>query len=151
MRTRYRSRRIMDGCRISSSKRSAELNRAKARAQGMKSIDPLLEAWRQTLRRAKQAPAIFNTCGHVLRTFNDIEDRTRAFEPELETFIPGSVIAIQIGNHEDWPSILIASLRRRLVVLPLEQSISDQQRDAALEICRAKAVVSAVPSGSAPN
>jgi long-chain acyl-CoA synthetase len=116
----------------------------------MKSNDPLLEAWRQT-RRANQEPAIFNTCGHVLRTFNDIENRARAFEPELETFTPGSVIAIQIGNHEDWPSILIASLRRRLVVLPLEQSISDQQRDAALEICRAKAVVSAVLSGSAPK
>jgi len=117
----------------------------------MKSTDPLLEAWRQTLRRAKQAPAILNTSGRALRTFNDIEERARAFETKLETFTPGSVIAVQVGNHEDWPSILIASLGRRLVVLPLEQSISDQQCDAALEICRAKAVVSALPSGSAPK
>src|SRR5207344_2737417 len=63
----------------------------------------------------------------------------------------GSVIAIQIGNHEDWPSILIACLRRQLVVLPLEQSMNDQQRDAALEICRANAVVSAVLSGEPPR
>ncbi len=70
--------------------------------------------------------------------------RARDFERKIETFKAGSVIAIQIGNHEDWASILIACLRRRLVVLPLEQSISDQQRDAALEICSARAVVSAV-------
>src|SRR4029077_2456055 len=57
----------------------------------------------------------------------------------------------QVGNHEDWPSLLIACLRRQVVVLPLEQSISDQQRDAALVLCRASAVVSAVPSGDSPQ
>ncbi len=117
----------------------------------MKSTDPLLQAWRKTLRRAKEAPAILNTYGHVLRQFTDVEERARDFERKLEAFTRGSVIAIQIGNHEDWPSILIACLRRRLVVLPLEQSINDQQRDAALEICKARAVVSAVPSGNAPK
>ena len=117
----------------------------------MKSIDPLLNAWRQTLRRAKDGPAIVNTCGEVLRKFADVEKRAADFEPNIEMFSPGSVIAIQIGNHEDWPSILIACLRRQVVVLPLEQSMNDQQRDAALEICRAKAVVSAVPSGDAPT
>src|SRR5436189_919980 len=63
----------------------------------------------------------------------------------------GSVIAIQIGNHEDWPSILIACLRKRLVVLPLEQSIRDQERDAAREVCQARSVVSAIPSGNSPE
>jgi acyl-CoA synthetase (AMP-forming)/AMP-acid ligase II len=117
----------------------------------MKSTDPLLNAWRQTLSRAKDGPAIVNTCGKGLRKFADVEKRACDFEPNVEMFSPGSVIAIQIGNHEDWPSILIACLRRRLVVLPLEQSMNDQQRDAALELCNATAVVSAVPSGDAPR
>jgi long-chain acyl-CoA synthetase len=117
----------------------------------MKSTDPLLNAWRQTLRRAKDEPAIVNTCGGVLRKFAEVEKRACDFEPNVEMFSPGSVIAVQIGNHEDWPSILIACLRRHLVVLPLEQSMNDQQRDAALEICRAKAVVSAVLSGDSPK
>ena len=117
----------------------------------MKSTDPLLNAWRQTLRRAKDGRAIVNTRGEVLRNFADVEKRARGFEPNVEMFSPGSVIAIQIGNHEDWPSILIACLRKHLVVLPLEQSISDQQRDAALELCNATAVVSAVPSGDSPK
>jgi long-chain acyl-CoA synthetase len=117
----------------------------------MKSTDPLLNSWQQTLRRAKGGPAILNTYGKVLRKFSDIEERARDFEPNLEMFSPGSVVAIQIGNHEDWPSILIACLRRHLVVLPLEQSINEQQRDAALEICRAKAVVSTLPSGESPK
>src|SRR6267143_6953187 len=128
-----------------------KLNLAKPRAQGMKSIDPLLDGWQQTLRSAKDRPAILNSHGEVLRKFRDIDERARDFEAKLEMFRAGSVIAIQVGNHEDWPSLLIACLRRQVVVLPLEQSISDQQRDAALVLCRASAVVSAVPSGDSPQ
>jgi long-chain acyl-CoA synthetase len=116
----------------------------------MKSSDALLAAWHRTLGRAKDSPAILNTHGEVVRKFSEIDARAGDFESKIETFQAGSVIAIQIGNHEDWASILIACLRRRLVVLPLEQSISDQQRDAALEICQAGALVSAVPSGNSP-
>ena len=114
----------------------------------MKLNDALLAAWRETVGRAKDSPAIFNTRDQVVRRFSDVEDRARDFETKVDMFGAGSVIAIQIGNHEDWPSILIACLRQRLVVLPLEQSISDQERDAALEVCQARAVVSAIPSGN---
>ena len=117
----------------------------------MKSTEALLDSWRQTLRRAKDRPAILTTHGQVLRKFRDIEEGACKFEPKLEMLTPGSVIAIQIGNHEDWPSILIACLRSDLVVLPLEQSVNDQQRNATLELCKAGAVVSAVPSGAAPD
>jgi long-chain acyl-CoA synthetase len=117
----------------------------------MKSTEALLDSWRQTLRRAKDRPAILTTHGQVLRKFRDIEECACEFEPKLEILTPGDVIAIQIGNHEDWPSILIACLRRHLVVLPLEQSVNDQQRNATLELCKAGAVVSAVPSGAAPD
>ncbi len=117
----------------------------------MKSTDALLDSWRHTLSRAKDRPAILTTHGQILRKFRDIEEGACKFEPKLEMLTPGSVIAIQIGNHEDWPSILIACLRSDLVVLPLEQSVSDQQRNATLELCKAGAVVSAVPSGAAPD
>src|SRR5881227_849359 len=131
--------------------RSAECNRAKPCAQGMKSTDALLDSWRHTLSRAKDRPAILTTHGQILRKFRDIEEGACKFEPKLEMLRPGSVIAIQIGNHEDWPSILIACLRTHLVVLPLEQSVNDQQRNATLELCKAGAVVSAVSSGAAPD
>jgi long-chain acyl-CoA synthetase len=114
----------------------------------MKSSDALLAAWRRTVGGAKDSPAIFNTQGEAVRKFSEIDERALDFERKLNNFKPGAVIAIQIGNHEDWASILIACLRRRLVVLPLEQSISEQQRDAALEICQAGAVVSVVPNGN---
>lgn len=116
----------------------------------MKSSDALLASWRRTVGRAKDLPAILNTHGEVVRKFSEIDERARDFERKIETIKAGSVIAIQIGNHVDWASILIACLRRRLVVLPLEQSIGDQQRDTALKICHARAVVSAVPSGNSP-
>ena len=124
-----------------------ECNRAPHFAQGMKSTDALVAAWRQTVGRAKDAPAIFNAYGQVVRKFSEIEEHARDFEAKIEMFDAGSVIAIQIGNHEDWPSILIACLRKRLVVLPLEQSISDQQTDAALEVCQAIGLMTAVPGG----
>src|SRR6266496_452362 len=117
----------------------------------MKLTDALLHAWRDTLRRARNASAIFNADGKVLRTFGEIEECACEFEDDFEVFPPGRVIAIQIGNHEDWPPLLIACLRRQLVVLPLEESINAQQRDAALRLCNATAVVSAVPSGPAPK
>jgi long-chain acyl-CoA synthetase len=117
----------------------------------MKSSDPLLRAWVETLARKRDAPAIFAASGEVLRTFDEIEQRTRDLLKRIDVFREGDVLGVQIGNHEDWPSIFIACLSRHLVVLPLEQSISKQQRDEALEICRAKAVVSAVPSGGAPE
>jgi len=100
----------------------------------MKLTDALLHAWRDTLRRARNASAIFNADGKVLRTFGEIEECACEFEDDFEVFPPGRVIAIQIGNHEDWPPLLIACLRRQLVVLPLEESISAQQRDAALRL-----------------
>jgi long-chain acyl-CoA synthetase len=114
----------------------------------MKSTEALLEAWQQALLRAKDAPAVLNVRGEAVRSFANVEERARGFEAKLVTFSAGSVIAVQIGNHEDWPAIFIACLRRRLVVLPLEQSVGEQQRGAALEMSKATAVVSAVPSGN---
>ena len=107
----------------------------------MKSSDPLLMAWSETFPQKGDASAIFATDGKILRTFREVEERAREFQATIDMFPEHSVVAIQIGNHEDWPSILIAALRKRLVVLPLEQSISDQQRGAALEICQASGIV----------
>src|SRR5947209_13109919 len=151
MRTPYRCRNTLDEYRFSSLERSAEFTRATSSAQAMKSSDTLLKDCEKTLARKRDRPAIFATSGEVLRTFGDIEQRARNFMRRIDVFHEGSVLAVQIGNHEDWPSILIGCLRRHLVVLPLEQSMSERQRGEALENCKAKAVVSAVPSGDSPE
>src|SRR5205809_2148792 len=117
----------------------------------MKATDGLLKRWEAILARKGDAPAIFNTRGQINRTFRAIDEYACKFESKIDSFAAGTVIAVQIGNHEDWPSILIACLRKGLVVLPLEQSMNDQQRDAALEVCKASAVVSAVLSGEPPG
>jgi long-chain acyl-CoA synthetase len=117
----------------------------------MKSSDQLLQAWEKTLARKRDAPAIFATSGEVLRTFGDVEQRARELSRSIDVFHEGNVLAVQIGNQEDWPSILIGCLQRNLVVLPLEQSISEHQRDETFEICKVKAVVSAVPGGGTPE
>ena len=117
----------------------------------MKGRDPLLAAWQKTLSSKGDRPGVFHATGKIARTFREIESRARAFEVPIDPFPAGAVVAIQLGNHEDWPSVFVACLRKQLVVLPLDQSISEQQRDAALDICKAKAVVSAVSSRSVPT
>ncbi len=109
------------------------------------SEDALLDGWRETLARKADAAAIFDTSGKVSRTFAQIESDAQKFSRKIDMFHSGSVLAIQIGNHPDWPALLLACLRKGVVVLPLEQSLSAAERDVALKICRASAVVAAVP------
>ena len=85
----------------------------------MKSDDALLAAWEETLARKGDVSAVFDTRGEVLRTFRDVESRARELEADLNS-APGEIYPIDIGNHPDWPSHLLASLRRDLVALPLE-------------------------------
>lgn len=106
----------------------------------MKSSDALLIAWERTAARAPDRPAVIATTGKIAQTFADIELRARQLENRLQGLVPGSVIAIQIGNNADWPALFIACLRRQLVVLPLDQSLSERQQRAALDLCRARAV-----------
>jgi long-chain acyl-CoA synthetase len=101
----------------------------------MKSDDALLAVWEKTLAQKRDAPAIFDTRGEVLRTFADIETRARTLEAKIDPASAGQVHPTDLGNHPDWPSSLLASLRRRVVALPLEDTITPQQREAALRIC----------------
>lgn len=109
----------------------------------MKSTSPdsLVEAWASLPHFAPRA-AIFDTKGDVLRTFGQIEEEACHFEQTLlREFRPREVIAIQIGNHAAWPALLLACLRRRLVGLPLERTMAERERQAALQVCCATAIV----------
>jgi acyl-CoA synthetase (AMP-forming)/AMP-acid ligase II len=101
----------------------------------MKSDDVLLAAWHETLARKRDRPAIFDRAGKPLRTFAEIEARAIAFVEKIDPAMAGQVYPIDVGNHPDWPSLLLACLRRRVVALPLEAAITPQQRQAALETC----------------
>jgi long-chain acyl-CoA synthetase len=116
----------------------------------MKGRDPLLAAWNKTRSSEGDRPSVFHATGKIARTFREIESRARAFEVAIDPFPPGAAVAIQIGNHEDWPSVFIACLRKQLVVIPLDQSFSEQQRDAALEICGAVAIITCGTDSDVP-
>jgi len=108
----------------------------------------LVEAWETALRtegwEGEKRTAIFDPGGATLRTFIQIEEESRDFERELfRAFRRGEVIAIQAGNHVAWPALLLACLRRGLVALPLERTMAERERDVALGICRAAAIVEA--------
>ncbi|HSH38686.1 MAG TPA: class I adenylate-forming enzyme family protein, partial [Chthoniobacterales bacterium] len=104
--------------------------------------DALLACWRETVQRRGGDAAIFSTSGAVLRSFEEIEAEAVRFARErLHAFEPGAVIGIQLGNHRSWSAALLACLRRRLVALPMEQTMSSQEREAALVVCQAAALV----------
>jgi long-chain acyl-CoA synthetase len=117
----------------------------------MKHGDPLSLAWEATVSRKGDDAAVFDATGRIARSFRDIEGHARVFGAKMDKLVPGAVVAVQIGNHEDWSAVFIACLRKQLVVLPLDQSIGEQQRDAALEICRASVLVSAGRSENSPQ
>ena len=108
----------------------------------MKSEDPLLAAWEKTLARKGHMPAILNTAGQVLRTFRGIEEHARAVETMIARALeakrhspkPHNVSAIQIGNHQDWPSSFLVCLRKRNVFLPIDESVPKEQSDAAFSV-----------------
>jgi long-chain acyl-CoA synthetase len=104
----------------------------------MKSDDALLTAWEETLARKRDAPAIFDTRGEVLRSFRDVESRARELAEELGPNRQGQVYPIDPGNQPDWPSHLLAAARQEAVALPLEGTITPLQREAALRICNAR-------------
>jgi acyl-CoA synthetase (AMP-forming)/AMP-acid ligase II len=104
----------------------------------MKSDDALLAAWEETLAKKRDRPAIFDSRGQVLRTFQDVEERARQIARHLPTSEGAPIYPIDIGNQPDWPSHLLAALRGGVVVLPLESTITSAQREAALKTCRAR-------------
>jgi len=119
----------------------------------MKVSNPLLAAWDENLARRCDLPAILDETGSPARTFEQVEARSRQFAGNLQQLEAGRGIGVQIGNHADWPSIFLACLRRQLVVIPLDQSITEQDRTTALNICRASALITIGPptNGKRPN
>src|SRR5947209_19277266 len=110
--------------------------------------DALLAAWSTTLARRESDAAVLDTRAQVLRTFREIdEEATRLENDLLQDFAPGEVVAIQIGNHASWPALLIGCLRRRIVVLPLERTISEVERAIPSEVCHVAGVIGANAAG----
>ena len=84
----------------------------------------------------------------MLCRFKQIEELSRRYESgALKDLRAGQILAIQIGNHPHWPALLLACLRRGIVVLPVERTVSDHERASALQTCRAAGLITAVQAG----
>jgi acyl-CoA synthetase (AMP-forming)/AMP-acid ligase II len=103
--------------------------------------NPILAAWQDTLARFGQAPAIFSPTGAVLRSFMQIGLESLKIARTLEHIPPRSVVAVQIGNSELWPELLLALWRHELIPLPLGE-MGPTELAYTLGICRAAALVS---------
>ncbi len=109
----------------------------------MKSNDPIVKRWNSLLQQDPDRLAIIDQNGRGLRTFRDIENEAAGREQQIDGWPGGTVLGVQIGNHPAWPSVFLAGLRRGVVILPLETTMTDGERAAVLEICQARVLLTA--------
>lgn len=102
--------------------------------------NPILAAWQNILTRFGQSPAIFAPNGAVLRTFMQIGLEALKMARLFERIPQHSVVAVQIGNSEYWPELLLALWRRNLIPLPLGE-MGQTELAYTLGACRAAALV----------
>lgn len=102
--------------------------------------NPLLLTWQNTLARFGAAPAIFSASGEVLRTFLSIGLESVKLAKLFNRIPAHSVVAVQIGNSERWPELLLALWKRQLIPLPLGE-MSPAELANTLGACRAAALV----------
>jgi long-chain acyl-CoA synthetase len=107
--------------------------------------DPVLEAWEKTLAARGDEPAILDRQGQVLFRFGEIDKLSRGYaeSSDLRHFEAGEIVALQIGNLPEWPALFLACLRQRIVLLPLEETVSATERASALRTCRAAGLITA--------
>ena len=111
------------------------------------SSDPIVDRWASTLRRQPDRPALFDATARVLRTFGEIEKEAVRLEEQLAPLQAGTVLAVQIGNHPAWPAVLLAGLRREIIMLALETTITDGEHEAVMKTCRCRGLLTADEKG----
>ncbi len=105
------------------------------------SENPILAAWQATLARFGQQPAIYAPTGRVLRTFMQIGLEALKVGRLFDRIPPHSVVAVQIGNSEQWPELLLALWKHQLIPMPLGE-LGQAELAYTLGTCRAAALVS---------
>ncbi len=102
----------------------------------------LLTSWKKTRGLRGSASAIIDARGGVLRTFAGIELEALKITRLFDSLPAGSIVAVQMGNSERWPEVLLALWRRGLVPLPLPDHLSTTEMAVTLGTVRAAALVS---------
>ena len=100
----------------------------------------ILSAWFETLGRFGMSPAIFSKSGAVVRTFLEIGLEAVKVARLFDRIPPRSVVAVQIGNSERWPEVVLALWRRNLIPLPLGE-MGPTELAVTLGTCRVAALV----------
>jgi len=102
--------------------------------------NPILLAWQRTLARFGAKPAIYAPSGETLRTFAMIGLEAIKLAKLFDRIPALSVVAVQIGNSERWPELLLALWKRDLIPLPLGD-MCPTELAITLGACRVTALV----------
>ncbi|TSA36068.1 MAG: long-chain fatty acid--CoA ligase [Verrucomicrobiaceae bacterium] len=87
--------------------------------------NPILERWRRVVSGG-DGPAIYGPSGEVSRTFTDIQ----AEAEELAGHLPAisGAVALQVGNHESFPALLLAIWRAGRTVCLFDAELQGNAR-----------------------
>ena len=106
-------------------------------------MEPRLFAatWAKVLEHRRQEPAIWRTDQELLRTFADIESERALWREKLSGLGIGSILLVQLADDASWPAILLASLDRSLVTVPLESEVAGPQFENVISVTRPQACI----------
>jgi long-chain acyl-CoA synthetase len=99
--------------------------------------------WRTVLEKQGSTPAIYAADGSVLRNFCDIESERAAWREKLAAFGGGDCVVCALGNDPSFPSLILASWDKGLIVAPVEPGLPGGQLDGILELTKAQGLISA--------
>ncbi|HEY5895357.1 MAG TPA: class I adenylate-forming enzyme family protein [Chthoniobacterales bacterium] len=106
--------------------------------------DPISERWREIWSEGTSlSPALLDEKGRGIASFAEIEAAAEQWSRQLK-LTAGQVVALQIGNHPEWPAIFLALLRNQLVTLPLDASLRDQATQRILRAAGASLLLNLV-------
>lgn len=118
----------------------------------MKIDNPILDRWAAVIGTRPGRPAVFDPAGRPLLSLAAVEDGARAWGHRLATATarpaPGEVVGLRIGNHPEWPAILLALFRAALIPLPLSRQMASSELAATLGLFGARWVVGLDPANS---
>ena len=99
--------------------------------------NPVLVRWEQVASTKWGEPAVLASEGRVLRTFAAIEAEARRWTDTFSELSGNQVVCLEIGNHAEWPAILLAVWRSGRTLLPMECDMPHGRRKEIEELCGA--------------
>ena len=82
--------------------------------------------WQKVLATNGGRVALWDGEGKALATFSEIAEKALAWELRIGPLAPQTPVGVQLGNHPEWPAVLLALWKLGAIVVPLDVSLREE-------------------------